>query len=187
MGQSSHYFIAIPVSDELKEKFANWQKKLQETLSYKIWPHQSDLHITLKFLGAVEQHELEKLQASLRSFAHAKFSVNVGSIGTFGKQDSPRVLWAGVENNNEIDELYKKVETATVSVGFAKENRPYRPHITLAKKWSGTVENTKSLKEIKENYREDKFHMNVEEFVLFQIFPSRSPKYERVETFRLRG
>jgi RNA 2',3'-cyclic 3'-phosphodiesterase len=187
MGQSSHYFIALPVSSELKEKFLNWQEQSQDELSYKIWPHQADLHITLKFLGAVDQENLEKLRVSLRSIDQPKFSVTVGSIGTFGKQDKPRVLWAGVENNNLLDDLYKKVELVATSVGFNKEDRPYRPHITLAKKWNGSHEQAENLKAIKENYDKDRFHMNVEEFVLYQIFPSKSPKYENVETFYLRG
>lgn len=187
MGQSSHYFIALPVSNELKEKFLNWQEQLQDELSYKIWPHKADLHITLKFLGAVDQDRLGKLRVSLRSIEHPKFTVSVGSIGTFGKHDKPRVLWAGVENNNLLEELYKKVELVATSVGFNKENRPYRPHITLAKKWNGSHEHAENLKAIKENYEAERFHMNIEEFVLYQIFPSKSPKYEKVETFYLRG
>ena len=185
MGQTPHYFIAIPVSDSLKEEFVNWQKQLQESLAYKTWPNKEDLHITIKFLGAVEESNLIMLQESLRTINYPKFSLNVGSIGTFGKHDSPRVLWGGVELTAAIDELYKKVETAAVASGFPKEGRPYRPHITLAKKWNGTPVHPEKLINIKENYQAKRFQMNVEEFVLYQIFPSKSPKYERVETFRL--
>ncbi|WP_042146473.1 RNA 2',3'-cyclic phosphodiesterase [Paucisalibacillus sp. EB02] len=187
MGQTPHYFIAIPVTDELKEEFLIWQEQLQEKLSYKIWPHKADLHITLKFLGAVEEDSLEKLRGSLRSIVHPEFSVTVGSIGTFGKHENPRVLWAGVEKNNYIEELYKKVELVATSIGFTKENRPYRPHITLAKKWNGSQEHTEKLKDIKDIYGAENFHMDIESFVLYQIFPSKTPKYERVETFYLRG
>ncbi|MFS0673129.1 RNA 2',3'-cyclic phosphodiesterase [Ornithinibacillus sp. 179-J 7C1 HS] len=186
MGQSPHYFIAIPVPDDLKAIFATWQDDLMQKLSYKIWPHQDDLHITLKFLGAVEEEQLSQLQKGLTNITHTDFPLNVGSIGTFGKHDSPRVLWAGVDKTEILEELYKKIEVTATQSGFAKENRPYRPHITLAKKWTGNKDQVVILNEIKEDYTFETFHINVEEFVLYQIFPSKLPKYERVETYRLK-
>ncbi|WP_026907527.1 RNA 2',3'-cyclic phosphodiesterase [Paucisalibacillus globulus] len=187
MGETPHYFIAIPVSNSLREEFVRWQEQFQENLSYKIWPHKEDLHITLKFFGAVEENRLKKLQESLRSIDYPEFQITVGSIGTFGKQDSPRVLWGGVEINSTIEELFLKVESTAVTAGFSKENRPFRPHITLAKKWNGTYVHAENLRNIRENYKAKIFHMNIKEFVLYQIFPSKTPKYENVETFYLRG
>ncbi|WP_010096202.1 RNA 2',3'-cyclic phosphodiesterase [Ornithinibacillus scapharcae] len=186
MGQTPHYFIAIPIKEALRVQFANWQSQLKAGLSYKVWPHEQDLHITLKFLGAVEEEKLEKLLNSLRLINQTGFSLNVGGLGTFGKQDSPRVLWAGVNRIESLDELFLKVEKAALSAGFPKENRPYRPHITLAKKWNGTPEQTEILKVMKDKFQSMKYSMDIEEYVLYQIFPTKTPKYERVETFRLK-
>ncbi|WP_047985143.1 RNA 2',3'-cyclic phosphodiesterase [Ornithinibacillus californiensis] len=187
MGKTPHFFIAIPVEENLSEEFANWQDNLKQKLSYKVWPHRKDLHITLKFLGAVEENQLTDLREALKSISHPALTLTVGTIGTFGKHDSPRVLWAGVTKTDQLEDLYKKVEIAATSVRFPKENRPYKPHITLAKKWTGSSPHTAVLPEIKENYTMREYQMNVEEFVLYQIFPSKSPKYERVETYRLKG
>lgn len=186
MGQTPHYFIAIPIQEALREQFASWQNQLKTGLSYKVWPHEQDLHITLKFLGAVEDKLLNQLLETLRTIEHTSFSSEVGGIGTFGKPDRPRVLWAGVNRVELLDELFLKVEKAALSVGFPKENRPYRPHITLAKKWNGTPEQADFLKGITEKYQTKKYPMAIEELVLYQIFPSKTPKYERVETFSLK-
>lgn len=185
MTGSAHYFIAVPVVSELKEEFASWQSQLKDTFPYKLWPHKEDLHITLKFLGAVDDEMLPKLRETLRSIQGEKFSLSVGNIGTFGKQDSPRVLWAGVEKVNLLEELFQKVEGHVTSLGLAKENRPYRPHITLAKKWNGLPISSDKLMEIKSAYQTKMFPMQVESFVLYQIHPSRTPKYEAVELYHL--
>lgn len=185
MNKTSHYFIAIPIVEELQQVFSRWQKDIKNSLSYKIWPHQKDLHITLKFLGAVDENKLTSLRKELNTINHQEFSLTVGSIGTFGKPDSPRVLWAGVDKTDSLDQLYKKIEQTTISVGFPKENRVYRPHITLAKKWNSNTSNYEGINRVKENYQSESFMMNVQEFVLYQIFPSKTPKYERVETYHL--
>lgn len=186
MGQTPHYFIAIPIKEALRVEFSNWQNQLKAGLSYKVWPHKQDLHITLKFLGAVEKEPLEKLCETLRTIDHTSFSLMVGGIGTFGKPNSPRVIWAGVNRTNSLDGLFTKIEKAAKTVGFPIENRPYRPHITLAKKWNGTPNQSEFLESLKEKYQTTNFSMEIEEYVLYQIFPSRTPKYERVETFSLK-
>ncbi|GGA82616.1 RNA 2',3'-cyclic phosphodiesterase [Ornithinibacillus halotolerans] len=181
----AHYFIAIPITKELAEEISIWQIDLKEKLAYKNWPYQDDLHITLKFLGEVEDKKLERLRNELKSVQYHDFSITIGSIGTFGKDDRPRVLWAGVENTDEVNGLHNKIEEVSASVGFPKENRPYRPHITLAKKWNGTTVHTMHLDEIKELYKDKTYTLHVDEFVLYQIFPSQIPKYKRIDTFQL--
>ncbi|MBS3681972.1 RNA 2',3'-cyclic phosphodiesterase [Ornithinibacillus massiliensis] len=185
MGQIPHYFIAIPVSTELKEKFFTWQESLKQNISYKVWPHQEDLHITLKFLGAVEEQQLKQLRNNLATIIYTAFTLTVGGIGTFGKHDNPRVVWAGVKKNTNLEGLFLKIESVVTEIGFPSENRPYRPHITLAKKWLESY-HARALDEAKEQFAADYFQMNVDEFVLYQIYPSKSPKYQIVERYRLK-
>ncbi len=184
MSTFPHYFIAIPLNHSLKDYFSHWQDSLKEQLSYKVWPDKQDLHITLKFLGPVAPEALKDVTNELKSIEQLKsFETKVGTIGTFGNPLKPRVLWAGVEKTNDLVLLQNQVEEYAGKVGFAKENREYRPHITLAKKWSeGSVNH--SLADIKTSYNE-KQKLSVDEVVIYQIFPSRSPKYEVVETYYL--
>lgn len=184
MSNLPHYFIAIPLDDSLKDYFSRWQDSLKEQFSYKVWPHKQDLHITLKFLGPVAPEALEGLINELKSLEQlAAFELTVGTIGTFGKHEKPRVLWAGVEKTNELSLLQNQVEEGAGRVGFARENREYRPHITLAKKWSEGSVNS-SLADIENSYNE-KQKLYVNKVVIYQIFPSRNPKYAVIQTYHL--
>lgn len=186
MSNLPHYFIAIPLPIHIKEYFAQWQKDLKERLSYKLWPHFEDLHITLKFLGPVTSVVIQELQKELIAIQQLEaFTLKVGSIGTFGNPKNPRVLWAGVEKAEPLVLLQERVEECALTVGFTKENRDYRPHITIAKKWGeGTISDS-VFAEIKEQYIMEQ-EMEVNDIVVYQIFPSRSPKYEIVQTHSLK-
>ncbi|HHY74770.1 MAG TPA: RNA 2',3'-cyclic phosphodiesterase [Bacillus bacterium] len=184
MSKLPHYFIAIPLPDLLKDYFSSWQNDLQQKLSYKEWPHQQDLHITLKFLGPVDSEALLQLQAELKEIEQLEvFSLNVGTIGTFGNPRQPRVVWAGVEKTNQLTILQQRVEECAARIGFAKENREYRPHITLAKKWTGD-NGIEGMAEIRKEYREMQ-NMEVNEVIIYQVFPNRKPRYEVVQTYQL--
>lgn len=185
MSNLPHYFIAISLTNTLKDYFSEWQNSLREQISYKVWPHKQDLHITLKFLGPVAPDVLTGLINELKTIEQlGVFEVTVGTIGTFGNPHKPRVLWAGVEKTNELILLQNKVEESAVRVGFVKENREYQPHITLAKKWAEGETNT-LISDFKKDYNRHQ-QLDVNEVVIYQIFPSRSPKYEVVQTYRLR-
>ncbi|QKY69743.1 RNA 2',3'-cyclic phosphodiesterase [Lentibacillus sp. CBA3610] len=148
---SPHYFIAVPLPGFLKEQFAGWQRELEAELPYKQWVHPDDFHITLKFLGAVDEHHLNTLMKSMQQIERfSAFSLLTGTLGTFGNPKRPRVLWAGVEQKPDLLRLQSRVEDIAVQTGFQQENRAYTPHITLAKKWGGAM---KDLSEIKKHYK----------------------------------
>ncbi|WP_087972135.1 RNA 2',3'-cyclic phosphodiesterase [Oceanobacillus rekensis] len=182
----SHYFIAIRLPRELKTTLNEWQEKLKEHLTYKQWPHREDLHITLKFLGEVDDNNIQQLIKELQTVGKIPaMDLNVGGIGTFGNPKKPRVLWAGVERTDSLSKLQQVVEDGAVQIGYEKESREYRPHITLAKKWAG--ENTLAKDTVP--FLQEKFKsiqkMHVADVVLFRIHPAKSPKYEVVVKFPL--
>ncbi|WP_017753964.1 RNA 2',3'-cyclic phosphodiesterase [Calidifontibacillus oryziterrae] len=186
MSNFPHYFIAIPLPEHIKDYFSVWQSELQHKLSYKIWPHKQDLHITLKFLGAVSNEQLQVLKQELVELENFQaFNLTVGKVGTFGNPKNPRVLWAEVEKVEALLTLQKVVDECSINVGFPKENREYNPHITLAKKYSGDSSAFETVTEIKRCYTNQQV-MNVDEVVIYQIFPSKNPKYEVVQRYLLR-
>lgn len=186
MMQTAHYFIAIPLPKSLQRYLSNWQEELKEKLNYKQWPHSQDLHITLKFLGPVDDNKIGPLHHRLQKTTNTQpFTIEVGSIGTFGKADMPRVLWAGVNKTQNLANLQQQIERLLLNMGYEKETRPYRPHITLAKKWYGDAAGA-LLGNIKTNYS-TQWEMVVERIVLYRIHPLSNPKYEPVYTYRLQG
>ncbi len=138
--------------------------------------------MTLKFLGAAVKSDLDILLGELKRIETIPaFEVRAGELGTFGNPDKPRVLWGGVERKPELLQLHQLVETAAAKAGFQKENRMFRPHITLAKKWNG---GKVDLKNWKEQYS-GQHAFSVNQVIVYQIFPSQSPKYKPVRTFEL--
>lgn len=183
---TAHYFIAIPLTDTLKNFLSVWQEELKEKFSYKQWTNKQDLHITLKFLGPVENGQLKRLLQELKIIENSNaFSIKAGTIGMFGNPVKPRVLWAGVDQTDALTLLYEQVESAVLSAGLAKETRPYRPHITLAKKWDGPSD--RGLVEMTQTQFKRKRMLQVEEVVVYQIFPKQTPKYKVVSSYNLGG
>ncbi|MFA1820267.1 RNA 2',3'-cyclic phosphodiesterase [Virgibacillus oceani] len=183
---SSHYFIAIHLPETLQMYFSTWQEDLKREFPYKQWPHKEDLHITLKYLGAMDDNKLTLLENKLQDinrFDH--FSLETGELGTFGNPKKPRVLWAGVKKTEALMRLQRNVEKICADVGFEKEKRDYRPHITLAKKWDGAE--IKNINQILGSKTLIKQTLPVEDIVLFRIHPKENPKYEAVAKILVQG
>ncbi|WP_010532337.1 RNA 2',3'-cyclic phosphodiesterase [Lentibacillus jeotgali] len=181
---SPHYFIAVTLPESLKERYAGWQQALKNKLPYRQWPQSEDLHITMKFLGPVDDSRLEKLiQAMSEIERFPAFSLQTGTLGTFGNPKKPRVLWAGVERKHELIRLQENIEKIALKVGFQQEKRTYMPHITLAKKWAGGVI---QLSDLKEHYTgQDQFSVN--QVVIYRIHPEKQPKYHAAAVYNLSG
>lgn len=99
------------------------------------WVHEEGLHITLKFLGEVED---ERASAIGRALAEAvrevrPFEVTLGGVGAFPTPQRPRVVWLGVERHPALELLANDVERVTGVFGFEPEMRPFQPHITLGR------------------------------------------------------
>lgn len=179
----AHYFIGIPLSPSLQQRLGVIQNKVAPYVSYKKWTHYQDFHVTLSFLGSVAENKVEELRDRMRHLSNVRssFSLPLRGLGTFGEQDQPRVLWAGVEKVDALVQLYTGVSEECEKAGYPKEKRSYSPHITLAKKWKGDQLLCKPLDDIVE-FEETYV---VDHFTLFRIHPGNTPMYEEVEKFML--
>lgn len=185
---SNHYFIAVQLNKEIKEVLASWQAQLRQLneLNYKSWTHPEDLHITLKFLGAVDDEKINVVKDKMLSIIDInRFVIKTNGLGTFGNETQPRVLWTGLQKSSELHYLQKAVESQCEQCGFSKENRPYRPHITLAKKWKGNRISPEFISDINTKFTE-RNELVVDSFVIYQIHPSRSQKYEVIQRVNLK-
>ncbi|CDQ39269.1 MULTISPECIES: RNA 2',3'-cyclic phosphodiesterase [Virgibacillus] len=180
-----HYFIAVPLSNDVKERFSLTQQQISN-LPYKQWTDWQDMHITLKFLGPVSDIKLKALIHRLHQISFRGFTLKASNIETFGNPARPRVLYVSVELSKQLTALYQKIELASLEVGFSKENRIYIPHITLAKKWIGQNDWLNKLDQVKANVQ-GPIKIDVREFTLFRIYPNRIPKYRIIATFHEQG
>lgn len=176
----NHYFIACSLSDQAKEALHTARQIHLNQDSFKKIPHQADLHVTLSFLGAVSEAELNIVSEALdkRIEAQKAFPLTFSRIDTFGPDTSPRVWWAGPDYSEALSALYHQVQEA-VGLIHKGENRPFRPHVTLAKKWKGE---TDSVYRGQINPISDM----INKVIIYEIHPGRSPMYTIYQTFELK-
>lgn len=187
MEQHAHFFYALELPGEVKEKLEKTITELQQALPYKTWVHPQDLHITLAFLGnaAAQQIDASNKLIDAELTRQSEFELAINHLGIFGRKDSPRIFWAGLEESNSMKEVRDDVFSACLSAGFKLETRPFSPHITLARKWTGESPFTYKLIEEINPFKDEKINFHAERVVLYKTHLGKSPKYEPITIFPL--
>lgn len=100
------------------------------------WSRPDNIHLTLKFLGEIPQTRVEELSRAAANAAtdQGSFPISVHGSGVFPTHGQPRVLWIGIEDlKGKLGEVYRRLEDECAKVGFKKEERPFHPHLTVAR------------------------------------------------------
>ncbi len=97
------------------------------------WQDDEQLHLTLRFVGEVEERVAEDLVAALGAVHAPTPSVALAGVGRFGDRRRGGALWAGVTPHDALARLHRKVDQACIRAGLPPEGRAYLPHITLAR------------------------------------------------------
>lgn len=129
-------FIAVPFSAEARALLGELQTELRSFGADVRWTAVSSIHLTLKFLGEIEPAVLPGLVARLRAATAAEptFTLRLRGLGGFPNLRNPRVLWCGLEGDLQpLASLQQRVEQACLGAGFAPEERPFQPHLTLGR------------------------------------------------------
>lgn len=130
-------FIAIELPPELKAALTGLQKLLRAAGGSAVrWVEPGGIHLTLKFLGNVPRGQIDGINLAMAAAARGTpaFNLHAGACGCFPNTQNPRVIWVGLEGDLKVlYELVKKLETALGGLGFKPENRPFTPHLTLAR------------------------------------------------------
>jgi 2'-5' RNA ligase len=103
------------------------------------WVRPDNLHLTLRFFGALSESQLGLLTQELENFLKGfdPLELRYQGIGFFPNDRTPEVLWTGVsETENRLTTLIERLELLLVALGFPRELRPYTPHVTLARRTS---------------------------------------------------
>jgi len=129
--------VAIDLAEQVRAALACEQSRLKAACGHHRdirWKRTGGLHLTLKFLGEIETARVASLTAALQALGRFDpFEVEVKGFGFFPDARRPRVLWAGLEAPAALGELAARVEAALEELGFGRENRPFKPHLTLAR------------------------------------------------------
>jgi len=129
-------FIAIDLSPEIKARLSALVERLAPLSRDIKWVRQDSMHLTLKFLGEVDDRQAARVEELLQTIAPKNEAVPMTfkGTGTFPPgSKSPRVLWVGAEAGPSLVPLQEEVEGGCEKLGFAREGRPFRPHLTLGR------------------------------------------------------
>jgi RNA 2',3'-cyclic 3'-phosphodiesterase len=128
-------FIAIGLPEDWKQILAQPEASIGWLGRGVKWVEPRGMHLTLKFLGEVEPPQLTDITDGIRDACTgiSQFSMNIHGTGAFPNAKRPRVYWAGLVAPSGLLELQKRIENAMQDLGFAAEEHPFRPHLTLAR------------------------------------------------------
>lgn len=129
-------FIAVDLPETLRTQIARLQKDLGDTGADVRWVETQNLHLTLKFIGSVEETDQEKLVdavgGALRPFA--PFVFHLEGLGVFPRLENPRVVWLGVsEGSQKLEQIAAAVEKACMELGLPGPDHPFTPHLTIGR------------------------------------------------------
>ncbi|MBC8017138.1 MAG: RNA 2',3'-cyclic phosphodiesterase [Verrucomicrobia bacterium] len=122
-------FIAIELPDNLKMALG----RLRIDIPGARWVPAEQIHLTLAFLGEVEEASVELLTKELAQIHAPGFDLCFSGTGCFPNRSRPRVLWIGLESEPHLQALVSKVREAVLASEIPQEERPFSPHITLAR------------------------------------------------------
>ncbi|MFH0947053.1 MAG: RNA 2',3'-cyclic phosphodiesterase [Planctomycetota bacterium] len=128
-------FVAIHLGDSSRAAIARLPKPAPARGVRLAWVAERNLHLTLKFLGEVEETLVPDVIGRLAEASRGVpgFEVEWREVGVFPPRGSPRVLWVGCEGGPVLFELKQAIEERLEPLGFETERRPFHPHVTLAR------------------------------------------------------
>ncbi len=170
MEQSIRTFISIELDEETHSELSSLLSALAESDADVKWVAPEVIHLTLKFLGYIDEAKVKEVQEILSAVVKnfKPFALTLKGIGAFPKLDYPRVIWAGVnEGKSETELIAKELEDKLEKIDIPKEDREFHPHITL-----GRVKSPKNKDKLKSIIEITKFEpcskINVDHLTLFK-------------------
>ncbi|MDP3728114.1 MAG: RNA 2',3'-cyclic phosphodiesterase [bacterium] len=172
-------FLAIDLPKEIKDYLFELEKKVKEA---KItWVSKKNLHLTLKFLGEVNEKDLPKIKKQIQ-ITHSKLKVKLGATGFFPNNKDPRVIWVSLEPEEQIIALQQKLD-AQLLMQFPNEQK-FQAHLTL-----GRIKSIRRKEDFFNSIKSIQLEQKKFEINSFQLMKSEltklGPIYETLETILL--
>ena len=123
-------FVGIPLASEVIQALERVANSLRSDGDGLRWSSPETWHITLQFLGETSPERYECVEAHLREIRTVQAPIRLEGTGFF---DRAGVFFAGVDVSPELRRLQEMVLAATEPCGFTAEDRPFHPHVTLAR------------------------------------------------------
>jgi 2'-5' RNA ligase len=152
------------------------------------WSPLDNLHVTVKFIGEWPEARLDELDRQLGTLGRREpFGMEIRDLGWFPGKGAPRVLWAGVHGGSALAQLARDTEDRLEPLGIAKEQRPFSPHLTLAR-----IKHPAPLGRLRKQVQDRQTAVfgavPVSQFTLFRSEPgSNASIYHRLREYRFQA
>jgi 2'-5' RNA ligase len=132
-------FVALEIPSDVRDNLAEFIEEMtvlseQAEQKWVRWVRPLNLHVTLKFIGEVTDAKLDGIRGALAKIrGDGPLDVQIRGIGFFPDEEQTTVLWTGLAAKANLPSLVGAIDSALLSQGIKKENRPFVPHLTLAR------------------------------------------------------
>lgn len=179
-------FIAIEFNDKIKNTIKDDINQLKKKFSGIKWVKKNKLHITLKFLGEVNNKDI--IIQMLDEIEYKNFDIEFENYyDGFQKRNSLKIVHLPVRENEKLMELQRMIEKSMKKIGFKPEKRDFHPHITVGRVKNSNIKYSKAKKIFKKNRCSITETINIDAFYLIKsILTHKGPIYKRVKKFDLK-
>lgn len=157
-------FVAIPLPDALRRRLAGLCTGVRDVR----WVPEENLHLTLRFIGEVEEPQAVDIATALQGVRCDPFPLSLAGAGHFESGRRVRVLWVGVDSSPPLMQLQERVESALRRAGVPPDTRRFTPHVSLARLKGVPSRRVGPWLETNSLFRAEPF--TVDRFVLFDSF-----------------
>jgi len=129
-------FVAVEIEDEILARLAEVQAELRASGAPVRWSPPANLHVTLKFLGDIEESVVGQACTIVQSVAadHDAFALEFAGLGAFPNRHRPRVVFVHAHDpSGALVQMAERLDRDMTAVGAAREGRPFRSHLTLGR------------------------------------------------------
>ena len=178
-------FVALDIPEDVQRAIRELMQKLAPTCRGARWVRAEGMHVTLKFIGEASGEKAAAIRTELggvRSRSAAELSFR--NVGFFPNARHPRVFWVGIETSPNLTEMAGEIERRLEKLGIPREDRAFKPHLTLARFKS--EEGLPKLNEAIQQLSTVEFgRMRTEEFHLYRsTLKPGGAEYAKLATFR---
>lgn len=182
-------FLAVRLPDSIKKKLVEVQERVEQGApGFYGWTAEEAMHLTLYFLGEMEDGPLEQAKSALSGVKGDSFSLRVEGFVRLPEPTSPRVLAGGIAGDLEkLARLQQRLADTIFQLAAFKETRRYYPHVTFGRLRRGMPGNAKAVKRTLAKIEiEPTASFEVSDFVLMRSNPGKDgQRYEVLETYKL--
>ena len=191
-------FVALDIDNSIRQRLQLFIDGVSGFAPDARWVRAESLHVTLKFIGEKPDDVVEQIEQALSAIRAEPIAITIRSYGFFPTPRAARVFWIGIESGSPLATLAKTIDEGLCTLGIAKEDHPYTPHLTLARAAgrSGTPHRTphdasnKNFQRLQEKLgalpTPEFGTMTAREFFLYQSQLSRGgSRYTKIARFAL--